>query len=266
MPNDGQYYKDSFSFKATMSEAGILTYEGISKTVNAPIDTNGNGEIDDDECNWVTFKASQNGSYKITAADLAGRKTNSFVNFNCFDKKAPTVIFNPITLTVLDSTDFASFEAMLKDGVILADDLTDKENIVLTYQPITPTQLSTSGLYEVVYTALDSVGNETNAIRYVKVFSAAELNVKANNVRTEANGITLIDGTTVDLDVSNLPLGDGEPYNIYLRKGIWTAGEMKNIAKLDNNQSFTLSDKGYYYTLYIVTQNRGTYLTYLYAQ
>lgn len=266
LPIQGQYYKDSFSFKATMSEAGILTYEGISKTVNAPNDTNGNGKIDDDECDWVTFEATQNGSYKITATDRAGRKTNSFVNLNCFDKKAPTITFNPITLKVLDSTDFASFEAMLKDGVTLEDDLTDKEKILFTYQPITPEQLSTPGLYQVIYTAADLVGNERNAIRYVKVYSASELNVTVNNIRTEANGITLIDGSTVDLDVSNLPMGDGEPYNVYLRKGIWTAGEMKNISKLDNHQSFTLSDKAYYYTLYIVTQNRGTYLTYLYVQ
>ena len=197
---------------------------------------------------------------------MAGRKTTAFVTLNCFDKTAPKITFSPITLTVLSSTDFKSFETMLMEGVSVEDDITAQADIVISCEPITPSQLAKSGLYSVVYTATDSVGNEGKATRYVKVFSASELNITVNGTRTEPNGVTLIDGQTVNLSVSNLPLGEGEPYKVYLRKGRWTAGEMKSISKLDNPQIIILPDKECYYTLYIVTQNRGTYLTYLYAQ
>ena len=70
----------------------------------------------------------------------------------------------------------------------------------------------------------------------------------------------------VTLEVSKLPMGDNEPYKVYLRKGIWSAGQMKEAKPLSQAGSFTLPDRDSFYTLYIVTQNRGTYLTYLYLK
>lgn len=41
---------------------------------------------------------------------------------------------------------------------------------------------------------------------------------------------------------------------------------MKGLKPLDRTDGFTLPARDSFYTLFIVTQNRGTYLTYLYTE
>jgi hypothetical protein len=266
LPEAGIYCKGAVTFKATMSEEGTLTFNGVTQSVTAPTDANGNGEIDDDECDWVSFTAAQNGNYAIVAQDIAGRKTTAYVPIRCIDNTGPIVSFSPATITVLSGTDAGSMSELLEQGVECSDNSTAKEDITLTHETLTDVQLSIPGLYQLVYTAVDQAGNESGATRYVKVFSADEISVVINGKRTEQKGTVQLHAQQVTLEVSKLPLGDNEPYKVYLRKGIWTAGLMKGIQALVQPESFTLPERDCFYTLYIVTQNRGTYLTYLYIQ
>ena len=280
LPATGTYYSGSLNFKATMSEAGVLTFNGVLQNVAAPDDKDSNGTIDADpndngkvdagenECDWVTFTATQNGNFPITAVDAAGRKTTAYVAINCFDKAGPVISFDPTTITVMSGTDSDSFLALLEQGITVTDNSTAAADIVLTHGDAAAVNLSIPGQYTVAFTATDLAGNATTAKRYVKVFSADEIRVEVNGIRTESNGTAVLDDQDVALAVSKLPTGDGEPYRVYLRKGMWTAGQMKGVTPLVLTQAggFTLPDSGSFYTLYIVTQNRGTYLTYLYLQ
>ncbi len=266
LPAAGEYFKDAVTFKATMSEAGTLSCNGTVQNVAAPVDDEGDGKFEDEECNWVSFTVTQNGSYPLVATDRAGRKTTTYVNISSIDRAAPIMTFSPATITVLSSTDLQSFLEMLDRGITLQDDLTAAPEITLTHEQLTASQLSTPGLYQLKYTAKDLAGNERTAIRYVKVYSAVDISVTVNGVRAEPGGTVVLSGQQAVLTIANLPLGDNEPYKVYLRKGKWTGGAMKNMPPLDNPASFELPDEGCFYTLYIVTQNRGTYLTYLYAQ
>ena len=276
LPAAGTYYSDSVNFKATMSEAGTLSFGGVSAAVAAPADINGNGTIDadvnnngkvdaeDDECDWHTFTATQNGNFPITAVDTAGRKTTAYVAISCFDKAGPVISFNPTTITVMSGTDAASFIDLLEQGVTVTDNSTASGDITLTHGDAAAVNLTIPGKYQVAFTATDRAGNATTANRYVKVFSASEINVAVNGIRTESKGTVVLKDQQVTLEISKLPMGDNEPYKVYLRKGIWTEGLMKGTEPLKQTGSFTLSEKDCFYTLYIVTQNRGTYLTYLY--
>jgi len=268
MPVQGVYHKDPITFKATMSEKGKLTFNGETKDVTAPVDGSGDdgiqdGEIQDDECHWVEFTADQNGSFIIKAVDIAGRETITFVEISCFDKIAPSISFNPLTVTVLSSTDLATLNSMLQDGVSLKDNATASDKITLQFDKFTAQP--SPGQYEITYTARDEAGNEGKGKRYVKVFSADEVNVTINDVRTEPDAVTILKKGSMSLSVKKLPLGDGEPYKVYLRKGVFTAGEMKGLSPIDDTNSFTVNGSGYY-TFYLVTQNRGTYKTFLYIE
>jgi hypothetical protein len=188
------------------------------------------------------------------------------VAISCFDKSGPVISFDPVTITVMSGTDAASFMALLEQGVTVTDNSTAAGDITLTHDNPAVVNLSVPGKYQVAFTATDLAGNTTVAKRYVKVFSASEVNVSVNGKRTESRGTTVLYDQQVTLEVSKLPMGDNEPYKVYLRKGVWTPGEMKDAEPLARTGSFTLPDRDSFYTLYIVTQNRGTYLTYLYLQ
>ena len=54
----------------------------------------------------------------------------------------------------------------------------------------------------------------------------------------------------------------GESFKVYYKKGIRKAGSMKN-AKVSKNGKLKDLDLGFY-TLYVVTQNKESYLTYLF--
>lgn len=266
LPDSGIYFNESVTFKATMSEEGTLTFDGISQDVTAPQDTNNNGKIEDDECDWVSFTAFQNGNYSIIAEDIAGRKTTAYVPIRCIDNAGPTISFSPSTITVISGTDAETMSLLLDQGVTVSDNSTPADDIVYNHGTLTDSQLSIPGLYQIVYTAADQAGNESHATRYVKVFPAHEISVVINGRRTEQKGTVQLNTQEVTLEVSNLPLGDNEPYKVYLRQGVWTAGLMKGVQALSQPESFTLPERDCFYTIYIVTQNRGTYLTYLYIQ
>ena len=64
--------------------------------------------------------------------------------------------------------------------------------------------------------------------------------------------------------------GNGaEPFKLYYAAGLKTAGQMKTAGKLmavsGGKAAFTAPDEGFY-TIYIVTQSRKTFITYLYVQ
>lgn len=268
LPAAGTYYSDSVNFKATMSEAGTLTFGGVSAAVAAPADVNGNGIIDadvnnngkvdaeDSECDWHTFTVTQNGNFPITAVDTAGRKTTAYVAISCFDKAGPVISFNPTTITIMSGTDAASFFDLLEQGVTVTDNSTVLGDITLAHGDAAAVNFSIPGQYQVAFMATDRAGNATTANRYVKVFSASEINVAVNGIRTESKGTVVLNDQLVTLEISKLPMGDNEPYKVYLRKGIWTAGLMKETEPLKQTGSFTLPEKDCFYTLYIVTQNR----------
>ena len=54
----------------------------------------------------------------------------------------------------------------------------------------------------------------------------------------------------------------GESFKVYYKEGLRKAGSMKN-AKSTKKGKITNLENGFY-TLYIVTQNKETYLTYLF--
>lgn len=268
LPPDGTYYNDSATFKATMSEAGTLSFDGVSVDVMAPDDINGNndGEIQDNECDWHTFTVTRNGNFPITVVDAAGRKTTAYVAIKCFDRTPPVISFKPTTITVMSDTDSAAFLALLEQGVTVTDNSTAAEEIILNHDDINAVNLSIPGHYQVNFSATDNAGNTAFAKRYVKVLSANDLNVTVNGIRTESMGTAVLNDQQVTLEVSKLLLGDNEPFKVYLRMGIWTQGQMKETEPLTENGSFTLPERDSFYTLYIVSLNRGTYLTYLYLQ
>src|SRR5690606_30342333 len=121
-------------------------------------------------------------------------------------------------------------------------------------------------------TATDEAGNRATATRYLKVYAKDELDVTINDLKADNGGTTGVSGTTVNIKVDLPPSFQGEPYTVFYREGIKTAGQMKNnatvlapAAGLTDSYTFTASADGFY-TIYIVRQDREAFLTKIYVQ
>jgi hypothetical protein len=127
-------------------------------------------------------------------------------------------------------------------------------------------QLDAVGNYELIYTATDEAGNSRTARRFVRVYPRDALTVTLNGIKTDMNGTVILSGTSrISIGIANLPGGTGEPVTVFLKAGIRTAGQMKSGAERIEGLELNLTDEGFY-TLYMVTQSRVSYLTYFYLE
>ncbi len=264
---DAAFTNQNVTIKATLNEAGTITIAGQTATIPAPVDANGNGVFDDNECVWGEFVISENGGYTIVAEDMVGLVSQNYVSVNHIDKTAPVISFAPTTLTLIQGTPRVDVLALLSKGASGWDNRSTSENITITYDTaaVSDAMLSAVGVHTIPYTAVDEAGNRTEGTRFLKIFSADEMQVTLNGQKTFPSEILILNSTGITLDISNLPDGDGEPYSVYFRMGKWKEGQMKTRAEKLNSLVFT-AEKNKYYTIYIVTQSRGTYITHFYVQ
>ena len=95
----------------------------------------------------------------------------------------------------------------------------------------------------------------------MKVISSAKLKITANGESLLPCDTTILKEYRADL-VLEKSRRTGESFKVYYKKGIQKAGAMK---KADVVKDGKLTDlEAGFYTLYIVTQNKETYLTYIY--
>ncbi|MDD2211647.1 MAG: hypothetical protein PHV56_01510 [Clostridia bacterium] len=276
-PSDPNYYtKEDVSFQAAMNEPGSIYVDGelLTDKAQGPVDSNSNGEIEIDEWNWHNITVSCNGSYGITAIDVAGRKTTSYVSIDCFDNTAPIITLSPSPLRIRQGTLLSELtNNVLLNGVAVSDNVSPLSKITFTVNhTLTQNDLNTLGVYEVEITATDEAGNSTTATRYLKVYAKNELDVKINGIKADHGGTTGVSGTAVNIEVDLPPSFKGEPYTVFYREGLKTAGQMKNnatvlapAAGLTDSYTFTASAGGFY-TIYIVRQDREAFLTKIYVQ
>ena len=152
-------------------------------------------------------------------------------------------------------------EELLDDSTFVLWDNIDKAPTVTVKNMLSEKQLNNQGIYEVEYVLTDSVGNKRTVNRYVKVISSANLKVRVNGELTQSCDTTILFDNTVDITLEKSKRS-GESFKVYYKKGIRKAGSMKN-AKVSKNGKLKDLDIGFY-TLYVVTQNKESYLTYLF--
>lgn len=252
---DGTITNGNVTVSISMDEEGTLVVTGANKTVIF------SGEVSKNAVKQLTI--ANNGSYGVTAYDTAGNKTASAFMVGSIDKTDPAITLDPVTVSIKQDSNADDLKALLDAGCTVTDNVSDRSAITVTYNT-TGVILTTPGVYKVPYTVQDEAGNTSTTSRFVRVYSKDELDVLLNGKKTSSGGTTTLTFNTITISVQN-PLGD-EPYTIYLSRGIKTEGQMKKdytIIKPDATGSFTVSSDGFY-TLYIVTQSRQTYLTKIY--
>lgn len=249
--------------KVTMSEKGTITFQGKDYNVSAPIDSNGDGKYQEGELYWVTLPINTNGSYQVKATDSAGLTSYKLLQVKYVDDQAPNIQFDQSVINVSQGTTVQELQDMLLDDstFILSDNI-DLAPTVSIENMLSQENLNVQGIYQVEYILKDNAGNKRSVTRYVKVISSANLKLKANGQLMSSCDTTIItdNSATITLEKSKRK---GESFKIYYKEGIRKAGSMKN-AKVSKNGKLSNLETGFY-TLYIVTQHKETYLTYLFV-
>jgi hypothetical protein len=241
----------SVIIKVSLDESGTISFNGAKYDANP-------GQ-------QVPLNITYNGIYEIVAADNAGMATRYQFRIDCIDKSKPQILLPGGSLMIKQGTALPDFEAKALSEVIVTDNADVTPSIILS-SSLAPSQLNTPGTYSIAFTATDKAGNSQTSTYFVRVYDQNVLEVLINGELAQAGETLFIGGTKeVNVAVANLPSGieGDEPYKMYWKSGLNTPGQMKNAALFTGN--FTAPKNGFY-TLYIVTQSKAGFITYIYVQ
>jgi hypothetical protein len=213
----------------------------------------------------VLLTVDANGTYEITATDLAGMTTRYQFRIDCIDRTPPQILLPGGTIPVRQGTSAEEFDNTALQAVLVSDN--SDGTPALTHDR-SKVDLATPGTYPITFTARDAAGNQRSAAFFVRVYDESLLEVRVNGTLTQPNDTLAIGGSgarVVSVTVGNLPglSGEAEPYRMYWKAGLNTPGQMKSATQFSD--SFTAPGGGFY-TLYVMTQSRVDYITYVYLQ
>ena len=214
-----------------------------------------------------------NGVYTVTATDMAGNESILNIPVGNIDKTPPNISFDKLTIRIRQDSEMTELKAALDEGITVWDPYSDT---VPTWSYETDgngnplVDLSTVGIYNVVYTVKDAAGNTAQLTRYIAVYDKNQPGIYIDGELAEAEGTVIISSGEHILTVSNIQeIAPGvlEPYTLKITKGIATTGQMKyeeSDVVVEEDGTFSI-DPGFY-TLVVTTQSRKTFRTILYVE
>lgn len=244
---------DIASLYISSNESGRYTFQETGGSINAN--------------EWAQLTVEKNGIYPLNVWDTAGNMTfTGLYGILVPDNTAPTLWLSPQRISVAQGISDAELQNELAEGVLVSDNVSSADNISVTWD-LSSFNANTPGEYQVIYTAKDETGNTATASRIVRVVGSDEVTLSINNNDTTYMGTLILDTNTLNFSVGNLANSNGvyEPYALYIKKGFKTAGQMKNGSTRISGNSTTVTGSGFY-TVYVMTQNRRQYITYLYIE
>lgn len=224
------------------------------------------GDMDANE--WTKLTVERNGLYPLFVTDKAGNQTfKALSGIEIPDDIPPVISISPLTVNVNAGIGKDELDAILKEGIYVSDNFTKSELIDVTWTLAEGADTNKAGDYRVIYTAKDVAGNESKAERFIHVVGSEDIILTVNEKSTSYMGTLILDTGDLTFNVGNLENTNGiyEPYSMYIKRGFKTAGQMKNNSTKIQDNKVTISGTGFY-TVYIMTQNRKQYITYLYIE
>ncbi|MDR2713264.1 MAG: DUF5011 domain-containing protein [Clostridiales bacterium] len=244
--------KNDITLKVSINKAGTIRFGGHNYNVAQDA--------------FIDLTVSQNGNYEIIATDLAGNQNAYLFTVDVIDKTAPSISFSG-NLWVKQGSSRDEFLAAAKANVTVTDNLDPDMSGKWSVSELSGTELDTMGTYYITYTATDTAGNTATAKRIVTVFDKDILEVKINGISTVPGDTLILSSKNITVTVANVLSGPGgnEPYKIKYQAGLNTNAQMKNAQDITAGGSFTAAKSGFY-TIYVVTQSKKEYLTYIYVE
>lgn len=201
----------------------------------------------------------------LRAADKYNTKYYHFLQIALPDKTPPTIKLKAETIDISLSLSDNEIKSKLTDNANVSDDTSKKDKILLSFDYAKPQAAAT---VNVIYNATDEAGNIAHRTGKIHFYQNNELLVKVNDVSTYRDMVVIGAIEPQNIVVSS----GGEPYSVYVKSGIKTAGQMKiGSTKLAYNKTdssavvFNPSKKGYY-TFLVKTQGQDSYRFVIYVK
>ena len=239
----------------TADEACTLTFDGNDYSLNA----NGSKEL----------TLSKNGVYTVIATDAAGNESIVNIPVGNMDTTPPDISFAAGTIRICQDSDEEVLAEELSKGVTAWEPETQQVIEDWSYDA-GEVDLTTVGIYKVIYTAKDDAGNTKTAVRYVSVYDKNNPGIYIDGIFIEAEGTTIIKAGEHEITVDNIAeIAPGvlEPYTIKISKGISSIGQMKfkrADVLIGSDGKFTITPG--FYTVSVTTQSRKTFRAILYVE
>ncbi len=195
----------------------------------------------------VRIPVRKNGTYAITAEDVAGNKTLMDVVVNHLDDTKPVITAESDGKYTFSYRDFES-EDELKDEILKRITATDDSNeeVQLAIEFTTNVEFNRNTRYVAIVTATDAYGNETSkyiyiTMQYNEVVEHKELDTFG------VNGEVLVKDCVITTDSKtlnfvNIPEGAVVTY----AKGKNTGAQMKYRGTILEGNTLTVTEKDYY--------------------
>jgi len=209
---------------------------------------------------------------KLTLPDSAGVHILQLVDINTgelfYDNVAaqpkdnipPEIKLASNSIVLLEGSSVESMMQKIKEGITITD---NKDGTIADYTVEGYPNATEAGLFSLTYKALDADGNQTNAYRTLYIMKAGTPLLMVNGEAALPYGRTVIRGNNVNLEVTGMDME--EALVIKWRSGMRTTAQMKHSTSTVQNMEFQVPESGFY-TIYVRTQDRVEYVTYLYVE
>ena len=202
----------------------------------------------------------------IAAVDNYGNtRYYHFSQIAPLDKIAPMIRLKKNTIDISFALTDDEIKAALKDNAVVSDNITAADKIAVDAVYTKPQAASTIG---VKYIAADESGNISEKYGYIHFFRDTELRIRVNGDGIFREMVKICDNAAQSIVVNS----GGEPYSVYMKNGIKTAGQMKIGStalakdKSDSNPIEFVPKKAGYYTFLVRTQGQDAYRFVLYVK
>lgn len=177
------------------------------------------------------------------------------------DNVAPTVEFTNDVILLNEGVSVDEMISAIHSGVMITD---NKDGIITEYTVTGYPAIVECGVYELQYVATDEEGNSITANRTLYIMEEGIPVVKVNGEVTIPYGTTVVQGFNIRLEIEGLG-NNTDLLTIKVKKGIKTAGQMKEGAMTVEDLEFAVSEAGIY-TIYIRTQDRTELVLHIYVE
>ena len=245
---------------------GDVVYVNPSRNVTAQM--SGGDEIELTAGTWTPIEITDTMGgilpYLVAEDAYGNVLTQQFSKVRIPDGTAPTLVIERHVLSVKVGTDREEVKAALLANLTAFDDDT-----ALTYDVEFPEDMSLTGVFNVVYVATDTAGNQGKATGKLRIIGGDEPVVWVDGEEVYRDATVILKATadgSLTVDVG------GRTYTVSIKSGIKTVAQMKIgsttlVANAKDGEPISLKGlaKGYY-TVCILTQDRDYFRLILYVE
>lgn len=241
-------------------EAGDAIWVKTSKDAKVAIGEESATSVSADS--WTKFVLPEaEGIYMIKLTDSNTNEVSyKTLSVQLKDRFSPVITLESDVIVLEQSVSITEMLQKIRSDVSISD---NKDGQISTYEVTGYPQTVEQGIYELTYRASDSAGNMAVATRTLYIMEEGGAVLYVNGVPALPFARTVISGHDLSFEVEGF--GEEELLTMKMRSGIKSVGQMKRYTTAINNMEATVSEDGFY-TIYVRTQDRKEYVTYLYVE